>query len=74
MNRLLKSYITHHLLLLPLRHRHHHHRHHSQPGPVELKKPVNLMIPVFPRIIARGIISIFTSKGGDYSREGDYSR
>ena len=29
---------------------------------------------VFPRIIAGAIISIFTPKGDDYSREGDYSR
>ena len=29
---------------------------------------------VFPRIIAGAIISIFTPKGGDYLREGDYSR
>jgi len=31
-------------------------------------------LSVFPRIIARAIISFFTSIAGDYSREGDCSR
>ena len=29
---------------------------------------------VFPRIIARAIISFFAPKGGDYLKEGNYSR
>ena len=48
---------------------------HSAHEAQYLAAPVKLsMNTVFPRIIAGAITSIFAPKGGDYSRESDYSR
>ena len=33
-----------------------------------------IIITLFPRIIAGGIISLFAQKGGNFSREGDFLR